>query len=242
MKKKLTHLGYLLLAVVLMHACAAPKSVIRLEPEREDVKWLFGQSYVTDSLYGVVFEVAFDRAVQNQYWFDFNIINHSNMPILIDPVNFTYMAYDSLNNRKLVQPLAAIDPEEQLMSIDKELSRNDARAQNHLGISLVAASVDIATGVATLSDDNPNNDYLRTNMYEEVQNEAIDNEIETQNLNSMREEWSQGTIRKTTLGSNYSMQGKVFFKSFPTADYIKLFIPVDDSRLEIIFNQRHHRP
>ncbi|WP_159520529.1 hypothetical protein [Sunxiuqinia indica] len=230
------------LMVLIMSSCSAPKNIIKLEPQHEDIKWLFGQSFAVDSLYGIIYEVGFDRTVNDEYWFDFHVINRSNMPILIDPVDFSYMAYDTLMNKQLVEPMRAIDPEEEIMGIDKSLSVNEARSKNQLGLSLIAAGIDIATEIAVISDDNPRNDHWRTHLFETTQIEGVENEIETQNLNMLREDWASSTVRKTTLESNYSMQGKVFFKSVPSAQFIKLILPVDDDQIEMLFKQEQHPP
>nr|MBD3622524.1 hypothetical protein [Sunxiuqinia sp.] len=242
MKTKLTPLTILIFTLILLYSCSAPRNIIKLEPETESVKWLFGQSFAVDSLYGIIYEVGFDRLVGDEYWFDFHITNRSNLPILIDPVDFAYEAYDSLMNTQTSEPIKAINPEDEILSIDKELSHNEAREKNHLGLSLFAAGVDIATGVATLSDDNPNNDHWRTHLFADTQAGAIENDMETQNLNVLRDEWSSTTIRKTTLESNYSMHGKVFFKAITSAAFIKLLLPVDDRTIEMSFKQTQHRP
>ncbi|MGQ7869426.1 hypothetical protein [Sunxiuqinia sp. sy24] len=237
MKTKLTFFAMALITLIFFQSCSAPKAIVKLKPETEEVKWLFGQSFMVDSLYGVIYEVGFNRIVDNQYWFDFHITNRSNMPILIDPVNFAYLAYDSLLNAQTTVPVQAMNPEDELLTIDQELAYNKSRAKNHLGISILAAGVDIATGIATLNDDNPHNDYLRTHLYDATQAGAIENAIETDNLNVLREEWASSTIRRTTLESNYSMHGKVFFKALPQARYIKLLLPVDDQQIEMNFKQ-----
>ena len=240
MKAKVTFSIISLFAIILLQSCSSPKNIIKLEPQTENAKWLFGQPFAIDSLYGIIYEVGFDRLQDNEYWFDFHITNRSNMAILIDPTSFSSQAYDSLFNKQSMEPIPAINPEKEIYEIDEELSRNEARAKSQIGISLVAAGIDIATGIATLSDDNPNNDNLRTHLFYDVQADAIDNEFETQSLNELRNAWSSSTIRKTTLNSNYSMQGKVFFKATPSADYIKLFLPVDDDSIEINFKQVQH--
>ncbi len=240
MKTKFTHLTIFISTLILFYSCSTPRNIIKLEPETESVKWLFGQSFAVDSLYGVIYEVGFDQLVGDEYWFDFHITNRSNLPILINPADFAYQAYDSLHNTQTMIPIVAVDPEDEIFTIDKELSQNEARDKNHLGISLFAAGVDIATGIATLSDDNPNNDHWRTHLFAGTQVGAIENEMETQNLNVLRDEWSSTTIRKTTLESNYSMHGKVFFKAHPSAAFIKLLLPVDDRTIEMTFKQVEH--
>ena len=240
MKNRFVLIPVLLLSIVLFQSCSSPRSIIKLEPQTENTTWLFGQPFVIDSLYGIIYEVGFDRMQDNEYWFDFHITNRSNMPILIDPAHFSYEAYDSLLNVQTMEPVWAMDPEGELLEIEKGISRTDARARSQLGISLVAAGVDIATGIATLSDDNPHNDYLRTHLFEATQVGAIENQFETENLNELRNAWANTTIRKTTMNSNQAMQGKVFFKAIPEAAFIKLLLPVDDDVIEMSFKQVEH--
>ena len=242
MKTSFTLISIIAIFFTLFQSCSTPQSILKLEPQQKDVKWLFGQSFATDSLYGIIYEVGFDRVVNNQYWFDFNITNRSNMPILIDPLTFSYVALDSLLNVQTMAPIAAINPEDEIMNIDKELSQNEAHKKNQLGVSLLAAGVDIATGIAVLSDDNPRNDNLRTHLLYDTQADAAENAMETQDLNQLREDWSSSTIRKTTLDCNYSMHGKVFFNATPNAKYIKLLLPVDDRMIEMTFKQVKHSP
>ena len=240
MKTRFTFPLYLLFTVVLVQSCSAPKKIIKLEPQTENAKWLFGQPFVVDSLYGIVYEVGFDRLQDNEYWFDFHVTNRSNMPILIDPVSFSYQAYDSLLNTKTPEPVVAVDPEKELMEIEKGLSAREAREKNHVGISLVAAGIDIATGIAVLTDDNPRNDHFRTHLFEGAQVDRMNNAFEAENLNELRDAWANTTIRKTTLDVNHAMYGKVFFKAIPDAAFIKLLLPVDDGTVEMDFKQVQH--
>jgi hypothetical protein len=240
MKTKLSFTLAFFVAIVLIQSCSAPKNIIKLEPQTENTKWLFGQPFAIDSLYGIVYEVGFDRLQDNEYWFDFHITNRSNLPILIDPLHFSYEAYDSLLNVQTMEPVTAINPEDELIEIDKGLARTDARAKNHVGISLIAAGVDIATGIATLSDDNPRNDHFRTHLFEDAQVGRMENQFEAENLNQLRDAWANTTIRKTTLDSNHAMYGKVFFKAIPGAAFIRLLLPVDDDLIEMDFKQVQH--
>jgi hypothetical protein len=241
MKIKFTFPVVFIVCVIVFQSCFSPQNVIRLQPEKENVNWLYGQQFVSDSINGVIYEVGFSQTTGGQYWFDFNITNRSNLPILIDP---SYFYIQPLGGR--MQPLtekrvAAIDPENEILEIEKQISRNNAHEMNQIGIGLVAAAVDVATGVAVATDDKPHNDHLRTHLTHHVMamaaHDAANNSVEVLSLNEVKEAWETSTIRKTTLKSNYSMKGRVFFPAFPEAVYIRLYLPVDDQFIELGYKQ-----
>ncbi len=241
MKTKFTIPKILLFAAILLQSCAVPKSIVRLEPNREPDKWLYGQAFISDSIYGIHYEVAFDRLEDNRYLFDFHITNRSNMPILIDPATFYCMPFDGSMAPLVADSIAAIDPEMEILTIDKNMSRNEARRKNQLGVALAAVGVGVVTAIITNTDDNPHNDYLGEEIADDMIDEArisdIENTTEAFNLNDLRDLWSTSTIRKTTLESNYAMYGKVFFPAFPQTTYFKIYLPVDDNLIEFTFKQ-----
>ncbi len=241
MKIKFTFPAVFIVSLFVFQSCFTPQNVIRLQPEKEDVNWLYGQQFISDSIDGVIYEVGFSQMTGGQYWFDFNITNRSNLPILIDPANFFIQPLDGRMQPLTEQRVAAVDPENEILEIEKQISRNDAHELNQIGIGLVAATVDVATGIAVVSDDNPHNDHLRTHLTHHVMataaHDAADNSFQVQSLNEVKEAWETSTIRKTTLKSNYNMKGKVYFPAFPDAVYIRLYLPVDDQFIELGYKQ-----
>jgi len=233
----------IILAVFIIQSCHTPADLVKLKPNREADKWFYGQALIRDSVYGVDYEVGFDQFNNNQYFFDFHIANHSNMPILIDPLQFYYVPYDAQMKPMIPEKMAAKDPEEEIFMIEKHLSRNEARRKNQIGITLAAIGADIITGAIVVSDDRENNDFIHRVVADGVHigvaasGEA--NEYETMDLNELRETWENGAIRKTTLESNYSMHGKVVFPASLKASYIRIYVPVDDQWLEFDFSQIH---
>ncbi|MGE4587433.1 MAG: hypothetical protein AB7D05_08840, partial [Mangrovibacterium sp.] len=224
--------SFILLAGLAMQGCYTPAHIVKLVPEREADKWFYGQALLCDSVDGISYEVGFDLTNNGQYLFDFHIRNRSNLPILIDPANYCYTPLDSAMHALGNTSPPALDPETQLLEIDRELSVNEARSKNQLGISLMAIGADVATGVILATDDNPRNDYIAEPVSGAIQASVFAsgaaNEFETRNLNELREAWENSAIRKTTLECNYSMHGKVFFPACPEAAYIRLHIPVDE--------------
>ena len=222
-------------------SCATPAHIVRLIPDKEPDKWMNGQALVFDSIYGVNYEIGFDRQSGREYIFDFQIENHSNMPFLVDPALFYYIPLNGSMNPMTPERVAALNPEERIFEIEKHLSVNHARSKNQFGISLMAIGADIATSVIVASDDNENNDFVHRavadGIHYGVAASGIANEYETIDLNELKETWATSTIRKTTLKSNYAMHGKVLFPASPDASYIQIHVPVDDKWLRFTFMQ-----
>jgi hypothetical protein len=237
MKTNFTSIAVFVLSLLVFQSCFSPKNVVRLQPEKEEIKWRYGQQFVADSIYGVIYEVGFDQLKDNKYWFDFNITNYSNLPVLIDPTEFYIQAFGGNNELLTESKVKAIDPENEILELEKELSKNEARELNHIGFTVLAATADIATGIAVATDGNPHNNHLRTHLYHHALATEAHHSFHSQNLNEVMDSWKSSTIRKTTLESNFSMQGKVFFPAFREAAFIKLYLPVDSQFIEINFKQ-----
>ena len=227
-------------AILLFSSCAGPQKITKLIPEQEPQKWLYGQALVADSIYGISYEIGFDRLQDGAYWFDFHITNRSNMPLLVDPSQFTCQAFDALMNPQTLEPVSAIDPEGKILQFDKDIASNENIAKNRTGLVIMGIGASIVAN-AIIGTDNPRNDNLRYAVTDGIMGTAIaagdEARFQTQNLNDLKDAWENGTIRKTTLESNFSMHGKVFFPATLDASYLKLFIPVDDHTLEFDFKQ-----
>lgn len=237
MKTKFTLPIVFVLTLFTLQSCFSPQNIVKLKPDTDEGKWRYGQHFVSDSLRGVIYEVAFERLHGERYWFDFNIVNRSNMPVMIDPAHFYYQAFDANMKPLTTKKIHAVDPETEILETEKELSKVEAREANQIGLSLLAAGVDVASAVAVASDDNPHNDFMRTHVYHDVQASRVKNAFDAENLNEMMDAWKNSTIRKTTLETNYSMQGKVFFPAFREATYIALYLPVDNQYVKLNFTQ-----
>lgn len=239
MKKSFFSLSFLAIAIVFLQSCAGPQTITKLLPEREADKWLYGQAFLTDSIYGISYEIGFDRILDGCYLFDFHITNHSNMPLLVDPTLFKCQSFDALMNPK-TDERSAMDPEKKILQYDMGIAQNEAVAKHHIGNVLVGVGAAIAAN-AIIGSDNPRTDNLRYAVTDGIMATAITASdrarFEAQDLKQLKDSWENNTIRKTTLETNFAMHGKVFFPATLDAAYIKLFIPVDDQTLEFDFKQ-----
>jgi hypothetical protein len=237
MKRSITLTLVSITFILIFQSCFTPQSIIRLQPEHEGSTWLNGQQFISDSINGIIYEVGFDQTIDNRYWFNFSITNLSNLPVLIDPMDFYLQAFDGRKQPLSELIVPAVNPENEILEIEKQISKSKAQGLNLLGVVLVAATIDVATGIAAVSDDDPNNDHMRTHLLYDAMAVASDDEYIIQSLDDVKDKWKNTTIRKTTLNSNYNMKGKVFFPAFRDAVYIKLYLPVDDEFVEMEYIQ-----
>lgn len=226
-----------LLTVILFSSCSAPRSIIKLKPQSEKTSWFYGQEFTGDSIFGIISKVAFDEVDNKWYLFDVEITNRSNMSYLVDPARIFCVPLNGKKESLNGDPIFAVDPEAKILEMDKGLSVNAANQKNQLGLCLVAAGIDIATGIAVLSDDNPKNDDLRTDLLPATMAEGENNRFEAIDLNQLRDTWKSTTLRKTTLEKGFALHGKVLIPIVPDASYIQLNIPVDNELIRINFMQ-----
>ncbi len=225
--------------VLLLCSCETTRTVTKLLPHDEADKWRSGQALLTDSIYGVSYEIGFDRIADGYYWFDFSIYNRSNMPLLVDPISFQCQFFDGTMTPKTQDPVAAIDPEQKLQEFESEIAHNQRTMNNQFGNFLLGIGASVAANA--IIGDNPKNDVVRFAVTDAIMTTAATSgeraSYEILNLNEMQDLWTRETIRKTTLDTNYSIHGKVFFRYKPDATYVQLTIPVDDKTLLFNFNQ-----
>jgi len=225
------------LSILLLVSCSAPRNILKLQPQSDQTSWFYGQEFTGDSVFGIIAKVAFDEVQHPWYAFDVEITNRSNMSFLVDPSQFYVVPLNGKNEPMSLDKTYAVDPEAKIMELNKDLSINSANQKNQLGISLLAAGIDIATGIAVMSDDNPRNDNLRTDLLPLALASGADNKFEAIDLNALRDTWKSTTLRKTTLEKGYTMHGKVLVPVLPDASYIQLNIPVDNEIIRINFMQ-----
>ncbi len=230
------------LSVLLLSSCSAPRNILKLQPQSEQTSWFYGEEYTGDSIFGIIAKVAFDEVQHPWYALDVEITNRSNMPFLVDPSQFFVVPLNGKSEPMTSDTIYAVDPESKILELDKSIAVNSSNQKNQLGISLLAAGIDIATGIAVLSDDNPRNDNLRTDLLPLALASGVDNKFEAIDLNELRDTWKSTTLRKTTLEEGFTMHGKVLIPVYPNASYIQLNIPVDNEFIRINFMQIHFIP
>lgn len=228
---------YFATMLLLLGSCATPKSILKLKPQSDQTSWFYGQEFTGDSVFGIIAKVAFDQIENPWYTFDVEITNRSNMDYLVDPAQMFIVPLNGEGRPLNGDTIYAVNPEEKIAEIDRSVSINEAQRKNQLGFTLLAAGIDIATGIAVLSDDNPRNDNLRTDLLPIALANGAANKFDAVDLNQLRDSWKTSTLRKTTLQKGFALHGKLLAQVCPDASYVQLNIPVDNELIRINFMQ-----
>jgi len=223
--------------LIILSSCSTPKNILKLKPQSDKTSWFYGQEFTGDSVFGIIAKVAFDEINSPWYKFDVEITNRSNMDYLVDPSQIFLVPLNGKNEPLNGDTIYAVDPESKIMEIDRSLAINSSNQKNQLGLSLLAAGIDIATGIAANTDENPRHVHIRTDLLPLAIAAGEENKFEALDLNQLRDTWKSTTLRKTTLEKGYAIHGKVLVPISSDASYIQLNIPVDNELIRINFIQ-----
>ncbi len=228
-------------AVILLASCASPRSIIRMNPVSENVRWNYGQAFAADTVTGIVVEAAYDRSTPEYNIFDVSVINGSNMSYLVDPVNFCF--HETRYDSGPANIYKAIDPETMLLNIDKKESKDEADAKNAAIGAVVVAGAVVATA-AVVAASTGDAEILHHNRHADpgilVAAPLLLDETNAPTMTeteSRRNMWANSTVRKTTLEPGYRIDGKIYFPRFEKSATYVLQLPIDEEFAKIAFNQ-----
>ncbi len=246
--KKIPLLFYLFLLLIGVSSCYTPQEIVKLNPLSTKTSWLSGRAFLKDSVNGIIISTAFSRLERPYLVFDFEITNQSNLPYLVDPSEFYYIAQtDSagcLNDTIITN---ALDPEDKVLDVEKEMSRNVARQKNGTIIGIAATGVAVATGVAAATTDDEGKQNRRALnslgsaiIADAALSGASNAEINNYDLQYQLDQWEKSVLRKTTLNSGFTIRGKVFFPYNSKANFYKIIIPIDKDKMILLYNQHKY--
>ena len=235
------------LASLLWTGCFTPRTVIRMQPdESENVFWSNGQAIAEQIQDSVIARAAFSHATPEYLIFDIEVINQGGSSILVAPEDLYIATPQNFQ-------LPAIDPERQLLSMEIDASRQEARAKNTaVATGLIAAGAIIAVAATSDGDAGDGDDF---DDYDAV-DAAVDVAIPALYLSTaFRQEavlsapisalplpydpifWSDYTLRKTTLRPGESVRGLVAFNRFDQTDRFELALPLEELKFRFSFEQ-----
>lgn len=242
----------LILIPLTLSGCFAPSSVFTLTPTETEVHWVNGIGMVNKNAQGISIMAGYVENHGNLFTFDVIIKNESDKSILIDPMKFEcsnlYYKSDDITKLTSKGPTSfAIDPESQIQQVNLEISRENADYETFTTWNTIGSVLNLFISVASIgrekSEEEAQADESRT---EDIRVYAIerknDHMLRIGSLNDKKGFWQTQVLRKTTLISDQSIEGKVFFKPLYEAEYIQLRFPIDSTCFEILFEQKEIRP
>ncbi len=218
-----------------------PVSVYRLNSVEKDKDIYKGVETVTrdDSTAKII--LRFVNQSQDYYEFFISVTNNTSKEFVFDPKNIhTEMVDDSEGHSNV--KFFAIDPEQKLKNIDRDINGTVAQKKTVDGINLFIGFLDLASTVATIGKEKSNEEILqqqeaREDFYQSVNNENINFNNKMNSLNDKKNYWEENVLRITKLYSGDEIDGEVLIPLISNADIVKIVVPVGGKEYNFLYKQ-----
>ncbi|MGB3776759.1 MAG: hypothetical protein WA960_00265 [Tunicatimonas sp.] len=225
--------------LALTTACFSPKPILQLQTSGAPSAWFYGKEVLTREVDDVRVSLIFDRWVGNELVFAAEIINRSSDTVLVAPETFFYETFRQGDTTALSNVHRALDPEREIMDIERTISRERAHRRNALVFDVALTAVVLTAELATQghSDGEIGNNGGGVDVYF---NSGSDNDIVF--LNRVRQQWAYQALRKTSLPPGTALRGNVVFIDQPEAVSYTVYVPLEDRILSFNYRKQIIQP
>jgi len=232
-----------LLVFLILFASCAPLPVIRMNPLVENTEWDWGVEVVSLNQEGIEINLAYLQSTDQYLVFDLDIRNSSGEKILISPEQFYFEAFEQDTSTQLGGKVQAINPETQLLNIDRSIARENAEQSTELLMELTEMTVNTASGISNVGKSRPQaeveaEEISRQESRDWYRQEEVEREFTFQSLNEQREYWANHILRKSHLDSRYQLRGRIIFPRYDKATFLKFNLPIENQTFEVVYRQK----
>ncbi len=243
--KDLRTIFLVLLSVVVCCSCS-PEPVFRLEAINGNSTWYQGVEYVQSTRQDVVVTTAYYRHIDDYAILDVEVANYSDSVLWVDPASFRYTAYKSKSGSEYyIAGGMAMDPEVQILEIDKAISRERAGERTARFWDVMDVTVSLAEAIV----DTEETEGERVRESQEREERAVERAVRKQehkyemnSLQSHRQIWELDALRKTDLFPDEYIRGQVYLPLVQDATSIEVEIPAGETLHTFRYRQHKFKP
>jgi len=197
--KKMNIILLFLVALIIM-SCIRPYPIYDLTPSGDyTTRWLFGNEYVINKQNTLITSIAYINSEKELLVFDMEVINQSEIDVLVAPEVFYYEPLDAEFEEDASKVLA-LDPEVKLMQLNKALSKENAALSNQAISNFLVETTDLIGDIADSDNRTIQEKQLDTEQDLERKVDADREENRTRNkitdLSKQQNYWSTQVLRK----------------------------------------------
>lgn len=224
--------------LLIMSGCT-PDPVYRMRADLTDdaqQNWFQGRQYVARGNADAEVTLAYERTVEDRHVFQIEVVNRSDTTVTVDPAHFRILPGTALLDPDVAaftevpasDTLPAVNPEEELLDIDLERERKEARAQTAAAFSLIEVTADAAGDLAAAANGGRTSEEQAADDLEDVerqvrfQSRREGHERDMRGLSDRRTYWAETVLRRTTLPPGGEARGRVFFPLSEKARYVTI--------------------
>ena len=232
-------LGGLVLLALTSTACFSPRPILQLHPTGAPSAWFYGKEVLTREVDSLRVSLIFDQLVGNELVFAAEIINRSSDTVLVSPETFFYESFRQGDTTTLSSVIRALDPEREIMDIERTISRERAQRRNALVFDVALTAVVLTAELATMgrSDGEIGSDGGVVDVYF---NSGSNDDVVF--LNRVRQQWTYQALRKTSLPPGMALRGNVIFLDQPEAVSYTVYVPLGDHIIPFSYRKQIIQP
>lgn len=228
--------------LLILSSCISPLPISRLNPDDSEGKWVAGRKHVSQTNGDYSLTLSFYKSDGNLLLFDALFENFGTKEVDFSPMYARIIAQDMDKNE--ISKLTPLDPESKLLEYDKTVSRERARLANQSISNTVMATSDLLATVAdetnpTISREQADINYNQREY--DRQNRLADMDRQESYLESIKNSrlyWEEAPIRRTTVGGNEYLEGRLFFERTKEAAFYTITFELPDAGL-FSFKYKH---
>ncbi|MDX1639612.1 MAG: hypothetical protein R3281_16730 [Balneolaceae bacterium] len=235
------------LLILILSACS-PEPIFRLKPAPGPSSFHKGIEYITLKNGPATVTMAYQGHTEELFAMDIEVLNEGNRPLRVDPAAFYYTAYKKSDSEGLHDKITsrrALDPEVELLKIDRTISRYRASRKTENALFLTLAGLVTVAEIASALDDADEHRENHVDLefhYSDFGVPASDYDYESRELERERESWEMKALRITDLQPEERIRGLVFFPHEPKAAGYKFELPVGEHPVEAGYIQQKFQP
>ena len=237
MKTLSTYFTFILLLLLFTNCSSV---FYTLSPDEESSLDM-GRNVIEKEDENVYSSISFEEQTGEEFIFYLFAHNKGDEKILVDPSQIFVKIYDENKERIFNGRIYAINPEEQIHNLNKDMEEREDSHELNTGLNIAFSLFDT---IADLSDDDDDDaDEIAENVLiftgNQI-NEEVSYKNEMDELKSLKSYWKNNVLRITEIENEEDVSGIFYIPINEEAKYIKMYIPLGKSFHTYKFQQITH--
>ena len=216
----------ILLTVLLFGLTNCGTTLFTLTPDEESSLEM-GRRVIEKENSFALSALSFEDKTENEFIFYLFVENKDEEIFLLDPQEILVKAYDEHKNKIQLPVIHAIDPEEQIYVLDKNIEERENTHEVVTGLNIAFSLLD--TFVDLTDDDDNNAEEVLENVVifsgKQI-GEEIDYDNDIDYLKSQKDYWKNEVLRRTELSKEENIGGVFYLPIIREAKFIKIYVPL----------------
>jgi hypothetical protein len=171
--------------------------------------------------------LSFEDRTENEFVFYLYAENRDDERILLDPKEIYVTAFDQNKNQISIPILHAVDPEEQIYLLNRDIEARENTHDVATGLNIAFSLLDTFVYLTDNEDNNAEEVLENVVVFSANQiGEEIEYDNEIDYLKSQKEYWKNEVLRTTELSKDENTEGVFYLPIIREAKFIKIYVPL----------------